>query len=328
MSIVKKMKRNLSKKIHRDIVHITPDEYSDKIDLKKIAIHIDSKENILEKTFKDEKLFFIYQKLIEQDYMLYWHHEGSSYFIKRNRVGEIWERPNLHSFCGLFYTITEPIESRMSEKEESNLVVIFSPVPNGKKVVSSNIADRTFQTYFPNIQRFLPKNTYILRIMDVNLTYGSLYFNTSNYPDMELDVQSLISSVISSLGIDRKRTVLYGVDSVGISALFHAIKGGYLSVSTNPTLSIEKMNHINGKKISSYFGNLDDDLFNIIEGDGNLFYNPEEHLVISTEEKREEVIKLEKFSRLQFMKDKYEEEDISKNATIEQIKFINNQIML
>lgn len=327
MAIIKRLKRVILDKNYHDIIHTTMDEYRTTMNSKKIAIHTGSNENMLVQSYQDSKVFEVYQSLIQRDYMLYWHHNKESYFIKRENINEIWKRSDLSSIGGLFYTVSKPISARKSEQEPANLIVIFSPLPNGRKIYSSNIADRTFQVYFPNIQKFLPKNTFVLRIMDINLTYGSLYFNTENYPNMEIDVQTIIENVRNELEIAHDKVILYGVDSVGLSALYHGIKGDYGSVSTNPYLSLQDLD--NEKVLTSKFfikslkmNLLDNSHFSV----DNTQVSINKHYVISIAPKAKIIHNMNQFAKIHLMKDEYEENEISKNATIEQITFINSYL--
>lgn len=329
MAIIKRLKRVILDKNYHDIIHTTMDEYRTTMNSKKIAIHTSSNENMLVQSYQDSKVFEVYQSLIQRDYMLYWHHNKESYFIKRENINEIWKRSDLSSIGGLFYTVSKPISARKSEQEPANLIVVFSPTPKGRKLFSSNIADRTFQTYFPNIQKYLPKNTFVLRIMDINLTYGSLYFNTKNYPNMETDVQAIIEIVCKELSVAHDKVVLYGVDSVGLSALYHGIIGNYGSVSTNPYLSLQGMDS-EEVSISEFFSNSLE--MNLVDNThislDNIQVNTDKdkHFVISTVQKADTVQNLDQFGEIHLMKDEYEENEISKNATIEQITFINSYL--
>ena len=55
--------------------------------------------------------------------------------------------------------------------------------------------------------------------MDLNLSHGSHYINTDNYPNFENDVQESIINVMSQYNIHKDDVVLYG-GSKGEQVLF------------------------------------------------------------------------------------------------------------
>lgn len=323
MAVIKRKKRTTGADVRDDITYVSLEDYEGNYNTKKIGIKLDSNKNILELAKEDDDLFLFYQMLLRDDYLFYWHHNGTSYFIKREFISEIWKREDLISKGNLFYTLDEPWAERSSEAEHNNLLVVLSPMPLDKDINSSNIASRTFRTYFPNIQKYLAKNTYILRIMDVNLTYGSLYRNTYNYETMEQDVQDILAQVSEDLAISKNHVYIYGVNEVGTSALYHGVKGGYNSISINP---YERLSDLpdDGDTIrflsNALADNLDDGLSN------DLVKNSEGlHYVLTTEGNKP----LSKFEGLNYylLADNYEADDIAKNSTIEQMAILNGSFL-
>ncbi|WP_207940931.1 hypothetical protein DOK78_001522 [Enterococcus sp. DIV2402] len=311
MAKVIKKKREANSEVLDDIVYINLDEYEGNYSSKKLGIRVGPGKNILELADEDEDVYLFYQKLLTEDYMFYWHHNGVSYFIRRKYLKEIWKRTDLGDLGGLFYTVEEPLKERSSETEKNNLIVIFSPMPAENVKYSSNISARCFRTYFPNIQKYLAKNTYVLRIMDANLSYGSLYLNTSNYPNMEEDVQNIIQKIQEELNIEKERVVLYGVDNIAMSALHHGIKGDFKSVIINPYFTLEEL------KESSFY---DKYLSNALPNDlKELVKNAkiENHLIIDSKDSGHSLEELNELARVYMLNDSVDREELVKHVTIE-----------
>lgn len=78
-----------------------------------------------------------------------------------------------------------------------------------------------------------------MRIMDFNLSIGSYYVNTINYPTMEDDVQQSIVDVIDKLSIEKEDVVLYG-GSKGGRVLYFTVLVGITKVLLLIPLSVQK----------------------------------------------------------------------------------------
>ena len=204
----------------------------------KIIIRTNSEINLLELATDNTNFYELYTSLLKHDYMFYFHAMEKSYFIKRKLIYQIWKRRDLLRAGETFYTVEKPFSLR---KEQSNrLVVVFSSMPLEDSTISPNIAERCFFHNYPSLVKHLLPNTFVVRIMDCNLTYGSYYLNTSNYPNFERDVQNLIRTVAYNLSVANKNIVLFGISKGGTGALYHSIIGDYHAVVVDPLFSLTK----------------------------------------------------------------------------------------
>lgn len=217
------------------------DIYKKKIDFSadKIVVNTFSDKNLMELAPLDTSCKKQHEQLIENDYMLYMHKECCSYFIKRKKIYTIWKRKDLIQFKDSFYTLEKPSSENLNECAPKRLIVLFSSLPNSDRYYSANIADRCFAANFALSFKSMLKNTIIMKIMDLNLTHGSSYLDTTNYPTFEDDVQQMIMNVAEENEIASDDIVLYGSYKGGTAALYHGYKGNYKVVSVSPTLTVD-----------------------------------------------------------------------------------------
>lgn len=190
--------------------------------------------------------------LLRNDFMLYYHNNEHSYFTKRKNISNLWHRTDLKRAGDTFYTLEPPLH--ISNETSNRLVVVFSSMPLGNNYFSSNIANRCFTKNYPSLSKHLVSNTYLLRIMDCNLSFGSYYLNTPNYTTFEKDIQDLIVTIRNNFDITSDNTVLYGVSKGGTGALYHSIIADYHSVVVDPLFSLTKYIKLNDFHFTkSYF---------------------------------------------------------------------------
>lgn len=225
----------------RTVVDINKAEFD--WDSEKIVLKTHTDENIMCLARKNSRAYSIYTSLMDHDFILYMHKGQQSYFIKRNKVYKIWKRKDLTQKGDTFYTVQTPI--KVNKLASKKLVVIFSSMPPGSDYFSAQIAKRTFVQNYPSMPKHLIKNTYILRIMDLNRSSGSYYLNAGNYMSFESDVQEIINDVRSKYDIANQNVVMYGTSKGGTGALYHSILGDYHAVVVDPIFSIEKYNKDN-----------------------------------------------------------------------------------
>lgn len=211
----------------------------------KVVVKTFSNKNILELSRETQPILEMYKAILAHDYILYMHSGQSSYFIRRKDVHTIWQRKDLIQHGDLFYSLDQIPAEKENKLAPKRLVVIFSPMPAKEHYHSANIAHRCFTTSFASMQKHLVKNTIIMRIMDLNLSYGSHYINTFNYMEMESDIQNAIQFVMDSNHIAKDDVVLYGGSKGGTGALYHSLLGDYNSVTVDPIISIEQYNQEN-----------------------------------------------------------------------------------
>ncbi|MDR0920838.1 MAG: XcbB/CpsF family capsular polysaccharide biosynthesis protein [Lactobacillales bacterium] len=202
-----------------------PDFDSDKIQIKTYSTSsvlqlarqsIDVHENTLE--------------LLNHDFMLGNHKEGISYFGKR--TDWIWERKDILNYDGIFYSIDYPNEKYKGLKDKKMVIIFSLFAPD-----SNNAGARTFPNYFNDIRAHIPSNSIVVRIMDFNLSHGSFYLNTINYPDFEERIQGCIEYLLEENSVKQENIVLLGSYKGGTGALIHGILGNYKSLSIDPIVN-------------------------------------------------------------------------------------------
>lgn len=205
----------------------------------KIVVNTFSEKNLMELAVQDKNFKKQHTKLIENDYMLYMHKEGCSYFIKRNKVGTIWQRKDLTQYKDIFYTLEKPAKEMENECAPTRLIILFSSLPDEANYYSPNIATRCFVGQSSSVAKHVLKNTIVMKIMDLNLSHGSYYLNTANNPTFEQDIQQAIDLVSKEHQINAEDIVLYGTCKGGTAALYHGYLGNYKVLSVSPTIKFE-----------------------------------------------------------------------------------------
>lgn len=209
---------------------------------KKLLIFTNSSKNLLELSREDSDAYKCYKKLLKNDYILYFHENGISKFYKRQLVSELWKRKDLHQYKDLFYTITPPPEDKINHAQPSKLLILFPCMPPIEDLNSALIPKRMFTEFFKTIHKYLVKNVYIVRIMDLNCSHGSHFCNTVNYPTMESDIQACLEDIIATLNIDKNNTVLYGASKGGTGALLHGSVLDLKVLAVDPILNLAEYN--------------------------------------------------------------------------------------
>lgn len=244
---------------------------------KKILIFTNSDQNLLALSIKNNDAYLCYKKLLKNDYILYYHEKGVSKFYKRNRVAELWQRKDLHQFNDIFYTLTPPESENTNSLSPNKLLVIFPCMPPKEDYTSSLIPKRMFTSFFPNINKYLIKNIFILRMMDLNCSHGSHFCNTINYSNMESDIQNCIQYVATSLSIKKDDIVLYGVSKGGTGALLHGSALDLKVLAVNPIIHLEEYNKNDSHFLKDF---RKEDLSQIIQN--NLINNVSKKYVFSS----------------------------------------------
>lgn len=294
----------------------------------KIVLDLKNDENIVQLSRKDEKIYEVYIELLKNDYMFYMHKNKESYFIKRNKLYTIWKRKDLKQYNDVFYKVEEIPENRINALAPKRLVVVFSSMPPAEDYLSDNIAKRCFTQNYPSIQKHLIKNTIIARIMDTNLSNGSMYLNTPNYPNYEKDIQELLKKVQNDYEISKENTVLYGVSKGGTGALYHGFLGNYKSVVVDPILSLQEHNDKNDLMFLKNFRKVsvesDIQSLNNNQTDKIILGNP----LINHNYDIFKKFEKEKVKIIDILDNNIEKHpDISKNSVTEQIYFINKMLL-
>ncbi|GBG94544.1 hypothetical protein LFYK43_10030 [Ligilactobacillus salitolerans] len=195
----------------------------------KIRVNMHSDSNMLQLSVDNEFVKKEFKKLLAHDYILGEHINGVSYFQKRKTFA--LPNPELKTFEDLKYTIQDSVEQRSYRSKK--LVVLFAHFSASNE---ATISKRMYFNIWQNIQKELVKDTMVLRIMDFNLSHGSGYINTVNFPDYEDQVQNLISFIMADQKIDKKNVVFWGSSKGGTGAFYHALLGDYKAVVVDPIL--------------------------------------------------------------------------------------------
>lgn len=207
---------------------------------KNILVETNSKDNLIKCARSDKNAYKTYKDLLKRDYILTGHNGTESFLCKREFIIELWQRKDLKNYESLFYTIENPIDRKLNEQNtKKQLLVLFTCMPNLEKYDNSLMTDRMFHPFFSKISVNLIKNTYIMRIMDLNCSH---YIDTINNSEMENQIKHSIEEVRNQLLLDKKDVVLYGASKGGTGALYHGLKLGYSFLAVDPIISISEYN--------------------------------------------------------------------------------------
>lgn len=207
-------------------------------DEKRILIDTESNLNYIEMARKRTEIHEKYKDLLKNDYILYFHQGTISKFYKRPYVEELFQRKDLIKSNDIFYTLDKPIDRKVNNEVPKKLLVIFTCMPNSSDYDSSLMPKRMFPKFFNGIERSLVKNVYTMRIMDLNVSHGSHYISTSNFPDYEKNIQLSILNLIEKLNIKKENVVLYGGSKGGTGALYHGAALDLKTLAVDPIVNI------------------------------------------------------------------------------------------
>lgn len=178
-------------------------------------------------------------------FFLYEHSDGVSKYIKlaKNSYERFMKKAfsaDVENLDGTFYTVEAP--EYLSEKPK--LIVMFSSIADFP--LNASIERRMFFKNFQSINKYIPKDTFILRIADIGGVLGSFYFDTAYDPEIETRVCRVIEKVRISNNISRENTVLYGASKGGTAALYHGSKLSLRALAVDPIVAddyyLEKLN--------------------------------------------------------------------------------------
>jgi len=140
---------------------------------------------------------------------------------------------NLQIYKDIYYTLNTPL----LDFADKRLIIIFSSIAD--LAFNADIARRNFFVNFTTINKYIPQNTYVLRIGDIGGVLGNFYMNTIYSDRIESEIQDLIKFILLSNNIHENNVVLYGASKGGTASLYHAILGGYKCVAVDPIVSDE-----------------------------------------------------------------------------------------
>ncbi|GFH40934.1 XcbB/CpsF family capsular polysaccharide biosynthesis protein [Pseudolactococcus insecticola] len=137
-------------------------------------------------------------------------------------------------FGNIQYRLTPP--KKEIDFFNKKLVVIFNSL--GLSAVKASTRMFSDGAEFHIGESVFARNTYILRLADSNMTVGSMYLNTPNYPTFIEETDLLIKKVMRDLALSIDDVVLIGSSRGGFGAILHAFVGGYRAVVTDPIVSL------------------------------------------------------------------------------------------
>lgn len=165
------------------------------------------------------------------------HTNGVSVFKKfkdSNVFINSFEDKNIKCWNDTFYTLDEPVSKGGSKKR---LLVVFSSIAD--LPFNASISRRVFFKNFSTIAKYIPKNTYVLRIADLGGVLGGFYLNSNADSNFENKVQNLIRKVQKDESIADAQVVFYGGSKGATGALYHGLKMGIKTLAVDPIVSDE-----------------------------------------------------------------------------------------
>ncbi len=205
------------------------ENYNPDFTANKLRIDMHSPKSMLQLAVVNKNVKKNFKQLLANDYMLAEHIDGVSYFQKRKTL--TFSDPHLKYFEDLKYTIQDKIDQRAHRPNK--MLVIFSHFSGD---FGPHVSKRLNFNIWNDVQKSLVKDTIVLRIMDYNLSHGSGYINTPNFPDFERQVQDLILFEMEEQNVSKKNVVLWGSSKGATGATYHALLGDYKLVAIDPIL--------------------------------------------------------------------------------------------
>ena len=214
---------------------------------KQVEVVLNSNENIIKLAREGQKekndVYRLYKALLKNDYMLYAHENGVSKLYQRRYVDELWDRNDLNRVGDIYYSLDEPINANDGKTiKNKKLIVIFPCMPKWENFFNPSITERMFNKFYNGIESKLTKNVYTMRIMDLNVTYGSHFINTVNNTTLERDISNAIIEVKETLNLQDKDIVLYGASKGGTGALYYGAKLDLKCLAVDPIIHLGQYN--------------------------------------------------------------------------------------
>ena len=200
------------------------------------------KENIIESGRKNPYIHKFLIQLAVNGFFLVDHDplQGISIFKKLDDFLQFksnFTNKDIMLWNNTYYILEDPLEKESTKNNDCRLLVLFSSIADSP--FASSIERRCFFRNWDKVQRYIPKNTYVLRIADIGGVVGSFYMNSKFDPHFSDKVQQLIKKISLDNNINKKNIILYGASKGGSAALYHGIIGNYNTVSIDPIVTDE-----------------------------------------------------------------------------------------
>lgn len=206
------------------------------IDRSKVGNINERKHNLIGFSRREKNITELIVRLSSNGFFLVHSGNGISTFKKFTNAEEFKSNikvDNLEIYNNIYYTLEKPI----LKFGKNRLIVIFSSVAD--RAFHADISIRNFFSNFGTISKYIPQNSYVLRIADIGGIIGSFYMNTTFSNSIEDDIQGLLKFILESLNINKENMILYGGSKGGTASLYHGILGGYKSIAVDPIVSDE-----------------------------------------------------------------------------------------
>jgi hypothetical protein len=206
------------------------------VDRSNVGILSERKHNLIGFSKREKYVAEFVVQLASKGFFLVSSFDGKSKFEKftsAENFKSYVKVKNLKIYNNLYYTLANSSLSFSNKR----LIVVFSSVAD--RAFNADISVRNFFTNFETISKYIPQNTYVLRISDIGGIIGNFYMNTVFSNTIEEDIQGLLNFILQSNNINKEDVVLYGSSKGATSALYHGILGGYKCIAVDPIVSDE-----------------------------------------------------------------------------------------
>ena len=192
------------------------------------------KHNLLGLARSSDNVRSFVSHLSNKGFFLVDHTQGVSRFehlSDHSTFAQFFKDDSLQLRNGMFYSIEKPSLNVGAPR----LLVVFSSIADYP--LNASISRRMFFKNFPTIAKYVPKNTYILRIADIGSVLGSFYLNSNFDSDFTGKTQNLIQAIAKELSVQNSDIVLYGASKGATGAFYHGVTGSYAAVAVDPIVS-------------------------------------------------------------------------------------------
>lgn len=118
-------------------------------------------------------------------------------------------RSNMKKLHNIWYT-EEINKKRLSGSNKPKRILFYFTPMSAPKWATDNFAEQALPDRFKSLSRSLVKDTLLIRIADVNLTRGSYFMSSVNYPEYEKNIVNFIYAKIKEYNVLKENIVFYG----------------------------------------------------------------------------------------------------------------------
>lgn len=205
-------------------------------------VHVSDEQNVLagrsmiQAAHQDNQIKHLVNRLSQFGFYVYHTVDGVSKFVKHEHIPTMW-----HSVANGTYSVSptgvvHTIDLPSSELKAKYLMVVFSSI--GGDIFGDGLF-RYFTQNYKSVQKFVPRDTAILRIADIGGVISAFYLNTKYRPDNAARISDFIEDTRRMLGISREHVITYGASKGATGALYHALQNGYRCVCVEPIVNDE-----------------------------------------------------------------------------------------